>query len=313
MKLFRYFLLGIAFSSPAWADHADVRDDPNGKIESLRVEGCGDLDAFLEYFGPQRGEVHESLRLDFYELELNSESARRRMRCVVEARIRVPAGKQFRVHAGTLEGFADMASGHSGKARFRYELQETGNRAVGEIGFRAGRFQDFSESVPVRGSRFTECGSRAQVVTLRGVVSAELFGRGHGYSKIRVEGSNQNYGVGWDWRWRKCDHGGGGGGSSHGFQGGFETSYRAYNGRTYAADLYLNGSQGYYDSEAGFRGQLYNVTYSNGGRLAQGNWAAAGSSGWFQFRMVDARAGRFRGSWGDSSGFQAPFNGHGRI
>jgi hypothetical protein len=84
----------------------------------------------------------------------------------------------------------------------------------------------------------------------------------------------------------------------------FSSSYIAYNGRTYSAEIVLGQHGGTFQSSAGFLGNLKNLSTSNDGMTLEGQWNALNSGGWFKFHMENETSGKFSGTWGDSNGTQ---------
>jgi hypothetical protein len=267
-----------------------VDNDMMGTVQDLQTSSeCGDLSARLEKYDS----MAESLQLQFYDLALNHQDlGNRSVDCNIRATIKVPAGMKFSAQSAALYGFYEIGGyGANGYARLTYEIDATNQDARWTEDFHESQYGDFALHAKIGNPKYTQCASYDQYVTLNTDVRLSAYHRDQTLSLIEVDAGDNNYQLSWDWQWQGCDL----------FQKPFVSYYKAYNGRNYRAIIEIDGNQGTFESDAGFTGHLYDISYHQNGEIARGRWEAKTSGGWFEFRVVNPETGQFEGEWGEGN------------
>lgn len=228
--------------------------------------------------------------------------------CHMKAKIRIPAGVQFRATQAELHGVYDLADYAEGSAELSYTLDATNAKAYNKESFPVGSNGDFSLISQVDRRGFTPCSNEDQFAELSSHIRLNLSDSDWGFSSIVADEAAQNsdiqgeHNLSWHWQVKKCQ--------LNYFERPFVSYYKAYNNRNYKAVVSFDGDRGYYDSDAGFRGYFKNLTYSKDGMEVSGEWEALNSRGWISFKMLDIKSGRFEGTWGDKNGTQGRWWGY---
>ncbi|MFW7379218.1 MAG: DUF4360 domain-containing protein [Oligoflexus sp.] len=270
----------------------------DGNLMSLDASfDCGSVDRQVRNFGMSSDGFHnESLQVYFQDFVLQNEGVGYQAKnCELNATIKVPAGMQFRAVSAEMAGVFQMAEDAKGSASLFYQLSPMQTEAFWSQNFNAGNSGDFKLVAQMDDWNFTACSAHDQYVKLNSEIDIDINQNRHGYSYVAMDEANNNYELSWSWQWKKCPE-------KTYFDQGFVSYYKAYNQRNYQAMLDFDGDRGSFQSDAGFTGQFSNVTYTLGGKVANGEWSAQNSEGWFRFEIVDERSGRFEGEWGDHSG-----------
>ena len=229
--------------------------------------------------------------------------------CYVNAQLTIPAGKQMRTVSAAADGQVFTSSQGYGSVSIDYSFN--GESVDGYRQFGANHDGPWQVATSRDDSQFTRCSDRPTVVNISGAVKlrASRHSNDNQDSEVRLENKvikvnagHANSSISWNWSWKKC------GDASPVFHGNFQSSYQAYNKQTYSASVFITGDHGFYNSSAGFRGNLYGIKHL-GNRVFDGQWNVHGKTGWFKFTLSED-GNSFKGIWGDHSGTQGSWNGH---
>ena len=207
MNAFKYAYPLVLIAGQAWGDSVPVANDPNHKVSSLEIVCASGVTARLER-GALVGTIQEeALALDFTDFHLSTEDHQERLACLIDAVIKVPAGKRFCIRAGTVHGYAAM-EGATGQIGFDYALAETHDFTTAERVAPSTTTTDIEVSSRIERPGATPCSNNDQYVHLSGSIWLDLFAHnGDDGSSIRITGqtSGSPYDAGWIWGWGKCN------------------------------------------------------------------------------------------------------------
>jgi hypothetical protein len=255
-------------------------------------DGCGHVDAKVPAGGPLAGSL--VLQLNDFSLQASRPASPPSPRvCKIRARVRVPARMAMRPVQAFVDG--EVATSENGTAWVALEYAWRDWMVRADRWFGGDVLDAFvlpTEMAP--DDAMTVCSNSDTETELTGRIELQASRGGPDLRNSDIAVSNTEASVRWIWSWSECDPG-----PLVGRR--FRSRYQNPSGQWIHGTTVLDGATGWYRTNSGERGELFDITYEHNAEVARGRWRFQnGAEGWFEF-VASAQGDSFDGSWGYGS------------
>lgn len=265
----------------------------SAQVEPTLSEECGKWSAEIKP-KPENGEGGERATVYFedFHIKLAKSKENRSRDCHAKVKVTVPKGKALKFISAVVEGSAKLHKKSKAEVSLKADIDIYDKQFSDKVKLK--KSGKFAVEAAIDDPEFTKCSNKAQVMTIDLDLRAYLKHRGKGTSVLELDDLNKNHHFTCNWQWKDCEDP-----TPPPFQKPLTTYYKFENERAYKALVSIKGDSGSYAADdKGVEGELSDISYKEGGLKAEGRWSEEGYDGWFKWKMINIKTGRFRGTFG---------------
>lgn len=239
-----------------------------------------------------KGGERATVYFEDFHIKRSKKKANHSRDCNAKVEVTIPAGKRLKFISAVVEGSAKLYKKSKAEVSLKADIDLMDQQFSDKVKMK--KSGDFKLSAEVDDPTFSKCSDKEQVMTIDLDLRAYLKHRGKGTSVLEMDDLNSGHNFTCNWQWKNC-----GGKIPPPFQKPLTTYYKFHGERAYKAMVDISDDSGKYQADdKGVYGLLTHIEYSDDKMNAKGQWLEEGYSGWFNWMMIDATTGRFRGSFG---------------